>query len=393
METRREHARPALGDDRIACRGGYGGAVAGLGRPGGRTRSGRRRHTRRRPRSVPPARGTPAPAQGTRLRADTGGASRRRRHGTGVAAPWLFLPVSRSGAVRTSPNPVSSTGTVDTIVNGDNGHRHGQARWRLRGSAVSKLKVFLSWSGEPSRQCALLLRGTLPAFNPLIEPFVSSEDIAKGDRGYDAIAARLAGSQFGIVCVTPENRRTPWINFEAGALSRELGGPRLAPFLLLGTTVTDLVGTPLTQFQATPADVPEEVLSLIKTINRLCEVRQDEKLIDDLFEKYWPELRDGLTRITLAARDAKKAEGDDAPVPRPSEEEIQDQMLSLLRQQVDRISALEQAVAEGNAERASDLRKTRVLFDGMFADLGRPDPDPRPEGRANADRANPDEGA
>ncbi|MDG5809106.1 hypothetical protein P9869_42170 [Streptomyces ossamyceticus] len=237
----------------------------------------------------------------------------------------------------------------------------------------------MSWSGEPSRQCALLLRGTLPAFNPLIEPFVSSEDIAKGDRGFDAIAARLSGSQFGIVCVTPQNRRTPWINYEAGALSRELGGPKLAPFLLLGTTVTDLVGTPLTQFQATPADAPKEVLHLIKTINGLCEVPQGEKLIDDLFEKYWPELRDALAKITA---EAEETHGGGAPDTRPSDEEIQNQMLSLLRQQVDRISALEQAVTRAHAEQTRDLRKTRVLFDGMFADLTRPEFGSQPDERA-----------
>lgn len=256
---------------------------------------------------------------------------------------------------------------------------------------MSKLKVFVSWSGKPSMQCAILLRNALPVFNPLIEPWVSSEDITKGNRGYDAIAARLAGSQFGIVCVTPDNRRTPWINFEAGALSRELDGPRLAPFLLLGTTVTDLVGTPLIQFQATSADAPKEVLHLIKTINGLCEVPQQEKLIDDLFEMYWPKLEEGLARI---APDAETAEADEAIVPRPSAGDVQDEMLSLLRQQVDRISALEQVVAqidrinafeqvvaEASAERARDLRKSRILFDGMFPDVGRRDPDGQPDER------------
>lgn len=233
---------------------------------------------------------------------------------------------------------------------------------------MSKLKVFVSWSGKPSEQCALLLRDMLPAFNPLIEPFVSSEDIAKGDRGFDVIAARLAGAGFGIVCVTPENRRTPWINFEAGALSRELGRPRLAPFLLLGTTVSDLVGTPLTQFQATPADSPKQVLHLIKTINGLCEVQQNEKLIHDLFDKFWPQLQEGLAKIT---REAEEAESDGTPAPRPSDQEIQDQMLSLLREQVDRISALAQAVAQANAERASDLHRSHILFDGLFPDRAR----------------------
>ncbi|MFF0086241.1 TIR domain-containing protein [Streptomyces canus] len=237
-----------------------------------------------------------------------------------------------------------------------------------------KFKVFVSWSGVPAQKCAKLLRDKLPHFNHLIEPFVSSEDIAKGDRGYDAIALQLRNSQFGIVCVTPENRREPWVNFEAGALSLEVGGkPKLAPLLLLGTTVADLVGTPLTQFQATSADVPDDVLSLIKTINGLCDPPADDKRVEDLFEKYWPELRDGLARI---ARDTRSEE-QGIPPPRPTPDEIQDQMLTLLRNQVDRITSLEHTVDKLRIEQTGHLRRS-VLFDGMFDDPGRSEPKPEP---------------
>ncbi|MDH6610953.1 hypothetical protein M2164_006588 [Streptomyces sp. SAI-208] len=233
-----------------------------------------------------------------------------------------------------------------------------------------KCKVFVSWSGVPAQRCAKLLRDKLPHFNHLIEPFVSSEDIAKGDRGYDAIASQLRNSQFGIVCVTPGNRREPWINFEAGALSLEVGGkPKLAPLLLLGTTVADLVGTPLTQFQATSADVPDDVLSLIKTINDLCDPPADDKRVEDLFEKYWPELRDGLTRIASETVTGEQV----TPPPRPTPDEIQDQMLNLLRMQVDRITSLEHTVDKLRIEQSSQLRRS-VLFDGMFDAPGRPEP-------------------
>ncbi|MEU2332063.1 hypothetical protein ABZ770_25465 [Streptomyces sp. NPDC006654] len=235
-----------------------------------------------------------------------------------------------------------------------------------------KFKVFVSWSGVPAQKCALLLRDKLPHFNHLVEPFVSSEDIAKGDRGYDAIAAQLRDSQFGIVCVTPENRTEPWIHFEAGALSLEVGKPKLAPLLLLGTTVADLVGTPLTQFQATSAESEEDVLSLIKTINKLCDPPADEKRLEDLFGKYWPELRDGLEEIAQRA----KKEQQTVPAPRPSAEEVQDQMLSLLRNQVDRITALEHTVDGLRAEQSRQHAK--VLFDGLFAAPEQPDTRPEP---------------
>ncbi|MEU2774301.1 TIR domain-containing protein [Streptomyces sp. NPDC007162] len=235
-----------------------------------------------------------------------------------------------------------------------------------------KFKVFVSWSGVPAQKCALLLREKLPHFNHLIEPFVSSKDIAKGDRGYDAIAAQLRDSQFGIVCVTPENRTEPWIHFEAGALSREVGKPKLAPLLLLGTTVADLVGTPLTQFQATSAETEEDVLSLIKSINKLCDPPADERRLEDLFAKYWPELRDGLDEITRKAKEQQPA----TPPPRPSAEEVQNQMLSLLLNQVDRITALQRTVDGLRAEQSRQHAK--VLFDGLFAAAEQPGAAPEP---------------
>ncbi|WP_405925823.1 toll/interleukin-1 receptor domain-containing protein [Streptomyces sp. NBC_00035] len=230
---------------------------------------------------------------------------------------------------------------------------------------MPKLKVFVSWSGKPSRQCALLLRDKLPHFNHLIEPFVSSADIPKGDRNIDRIAQELAGSQFGIVCVTPANLRAPWINFESGALSREVGKDKLAPFLLLGTTPNDLYGTPLQTFQATQADLKEDVLDMIRSINTQCETPAPEPHLADRFDKYWPELEAGLAKITLGARETEESKSP----PQPSAEEMQDQILSLLRQQVDRIGDLERAVAALHREQPGDPRKGQVLFDGMFADL------------------------
>ncbi|BBC38202.1 hypothetical protein SGFS_094960 [Streptomyces graminofaciens] len=263
-----------------------------------------------------------------------------------------------------------------------------------------KLKVFVSWSGEPSRRCALLLREKLPIFNHLIEPFVSSEDIAKGVRGLDTIAAHLAGSQFGIVCVTPANRHAPWINYESGALSREVGKDRLAPFLLLGATVGDLVGTPLMQFQATRADHRDDVLKMVKSINELCDPPADGSRLASLFDMFWPELEEGLKQIPL---DVQEEERSSAP-PRPSAEEIQSRMLSQLQQQGDRLDTLVEAVSALRSERASDLRKGRVLFDGMFADLAdpghtgpAPDPAPPPPGyrrtRLDAEAETPEEGS
>ena len=82
------------------------------------------------------------------------------------------------------------------------------------------MKVFISWSGVDSHSAAVALRDWLPSVIQLLEPYVSSEDIDKGARWSTDIAAELAGSDWGILCVTKENVQAPWLNFEAGALSK-----------------------------------------------------------------------------------------------------------------------------------------------------------------------------
>ena len=91
------------------------------------------------------------------------------------------------------------------------------------------MKVFISWSGAISHQVALVLREWLPSVIQAVEPYVSSEDIDKGARWTTDISKELEASQYGILCVTPENIEAPWLNFEAGALSKTIDKSRVCP--------------------------------------------------------------------------------------------------------------------------------------------------------------------
>ncbi len=84
-----------------------------------------------------------------------------------------------------------------------------------------------------------------------VEPFMSEENIGAGERGLPKIAAELAGTNFGIIVVTQENQNSPWLNFEAGALSKDIedGTVRVAPSLVDFERKIDVTG-PLGQFQA-----------------------------------------------------------------------------------------------------------------------------------------------
>lgn len=90
------------------------------------------------------------------------------------------------------------------------------------------MKVFISWSGDYSGKIAIALREWLPSvIQSLEQPYVSSEDIAKGSRWNAEVTKELENSCFGIICLTPENLIAPWLHFEAGALSKIIDNLKL----------------------------------------------------------------------------------------------------------------------------------------------------------------------
>ena len=93
------------------------------------------------------------------------------------------------------------------------------------------------------------LRRWLPRVIHLARPFLSSEDICKGQRWKGEIKGRLAKTNFAILRMTPDNLQAPWIHFEAGAVSKNPGVSHVTA-LLFDLKASDLVG-PLTQFQHT----------------------------------------------------------------------------------------------------------------------------------------------
>jgi hypothetical protein len=80
-----------------------------------------------------------------------------------------------------------------------------------------------------SLKIALVLRDWIPDVIRGVEPFVSSEEIRKGKRWPLELANALEELRYGIICLTPTNVNSPWINFEAGALSGPSGKFRSVP--------------------------------------------------------------------------------------------------------------------------------------------------------------------
>ncbi|MFC9467162.1 toll/interleukin-1 receptor domain-containing protein [Streptomyces coelicoflavus] len=202
------------------------------------------------------------------------------------------------------------------------------------------MRIFISWSGEMAKQCAEALRDWLPYMNQAIDPFVSSQDISKGERGLSKIADQLQECSFGIVCVTRENQSAPWINFESGALSRELGDSALIPFLL-DMQVKDLDSGPITQFQAVDGSNKEDVWAMVRAVNGKCETTVELDRLRTTFDRFWQDIESQLNAIREAHPNTN--------APQRDMSEILDELVKLVRDQHTRIGALEKAVESSSA--------------------------------------------
>lgn len=132
-----------------------------------------------------------------------------------------------------------------------------------------KYKIFISWSGDLAKQVANQIHGLLPKLIDGVNPWMSANDIQPGDRSMSEIAEQLDTTSFGIILVTRANQWAPWLNFEAGALSKRFGtgnDSRVIPLLVDMDSPAEIDG-PLTQFQVEVLnrDGMAKVVTLIAT--------------------------------------------------------------------------------------------------------------------------------
>jgi hypothetical protein len=157
------------------------------------------------------------------------------------------------------------------------------------------LKVFISWSGDLSREVAELLSAWLEDVLQNTKAWLSEAGLEKGSIWFDEVAKQLSDTGVGVLCVTRSNQDAPWVLFEAGALCKGLAKNRVCPFLV------DLEPTelrqPLSQFNGT-RPTKDDVLKLVKTINNTDKehARSDTQL-DKAFSKWWPDFEKRFTEI------------------------------------------------------------------------------------------------
>jgi TIR domain len=71
------------------------------------------------------------------------------------------------------------------------------------------MKVFISWSGLRSQAVAQTLRSWLKDVIQALDPWISVEDINKGQQWGPSLAEELESTHAGVICLTPENLTAP----------------------------------------------------------------------------------------------------------------------------------------------------------------------------------------
>lgn len=174
------------------------------------------------------------------------------------------------------------------------------------------MKVFLSWSGQRSKDVAKLLSDWLCCVIQVSRPWISTRDLDRGSLWFGEINDQLKDTSVGIICLTQENKTRPWILFEAGALAKGLSTSRVCT-LLIDLDPKD-IEDPLAQFNHTfPAR--ESVLGLVKTLNGTLGANGlDNRILEQVFTTYWPQF-EAQFKIILSNTDAQPPSK-----PRPKED-------------------------------------------------------------------------
>jgi hypothetical protein len=164
------------------------------------------------------------------------------------------------------------------------------------------MKVFIGWSGERSQRVAEALHGWLQRLFFPLELYVSFEE-DPGKRWQEILATHLLDAEFGILCMTRGNTISPWILYEAGALSKKGSEQQaLCPYLY-GLNVEELPDQ-LKQFGTCTADEKGTHQLFTAIINQLrkhepLDHKFDHKdaLLEERFAESWPALKQKLDTI------------------------------------------------------------------------------------------------
>gem|GEM_PF-5535859 len=161
--------------------------------------------------------------------------------------------------------------------------------------SVESKKLFMSWSGEQSKQIAKLFVEELKKGFGSIETYFTPEDLMHGKRWGGELAEELEKTKYGILILTKQNHLKPWINFEAGAISKNYKNSMVWP-ICFDFSKSELE-VPLSLFQAADFN-KEEFKKMLKEIVEL--INGLDINFDTNYEMFWNGLESKIKSIPMA---------------------------------------------------------------------------------------------
>jgi predicted nucleotide-binding protein len=190
------------------------------------------------------------------------------------------------------------------------------------------MKIFLSWSGNKSGKVANALRDWIPMVLQYVEPWLSSIDIPQGAKWTNEIGRILNEVDYGLICLTRKSLKSSWLNYEAGALSKNEQSKVI--LIMVDVDYTD-IEMPLAQFQGIKLQIKNDLWRLIEELNQATERPMPEKLISNVFENLHPRFETTIKEI-LNEEDTPKPVSQET-ISITSLESKVDEILTILRKE------------------------------------------------------------
>jgi hypothetical protein len=178
-----------------------------------------------------------------------------------------------------------------------------------KGKQNMEEQIFLSWSKEPSGEISKVIKNWIINIIPTATVFIS-KDISKGKEWGPEIKDALRNSFFGLIILTENNLKEPWLLWEAGAIHNRFESTRVSPLLIdIGNSKLDL---PLSQMQSTLFE-KEEFRNLAHALNNSMQKPFPSAFIDAQCHRIWEETRSAVELIISKNLSAKGQASKNSP--------------------------------------------------------------------------------
>ena len=192
------------------------------------------------------------------------------------------------------------------------------------------MRIFISWSKPRARAVANALHDWLKLTIQCVDPWVSTKNIDAGHTWGPEIMGALKEAEIGIIVVTPENQKSQFLQFEAGACAMSTESmtgekAKVCPYLV-DMNQGDLE-QPLTQFHTKLCD-REGTFELLQSVNNAAKETKGATPVGDshlrtLFDKTWDDLNKEIqAAIALPA---------EVPETTKSEKELLEELVGVVR--------------------------------------------------------------